>query len=62
MRAGATGPDHGLSIRPVTDDQWPIVAWLWQAFRHDLAPIVRGLPYADGRYQAELSWTGFSVA
>ena len=29
-----------------------IVAWLWQAFRHDLAPIVNGLPYADGRYQA----------
>ena len=29
-----------------------IVAWLWQAFRQDLAPIVSGLPYADGRYQA----------
>lgn len=29
-----------------------IVAWLWQVFRHDLAPVVNGLPYADGRYQA----------
>lgn len=29
-----------------------IVAWLWQVFRHDLATIVNGLPYADGRYQA----------
>jgi hypothetical protein len=36
----------------VSDDQWEIVAWLWQAFRHDLATIVNGLPYADGRYQA----------
>jgi predicted acetyltransferase len=35
----------------VADDQWPIVAWLWQLFRHDLATIVNGLPYADGRYQ-----------
>ena len=26
------------------------MAWLWQAYRSDLAPIVRGLPYADGRY------------
>jgi len=30
------------------------VAWLWQAYRHDLATIVNGLPYADGRYQAAL--------
>jgi predicted acetyltransferase len=42
----------GLSIRLVDDDEWEIVAWLWQAFRHDLALIVNGLPYADGRYQA----------
>jgi predicted acetyltransferase len=27
-------------------------AWLWQLFRHDLARIVSGLPYGDGRYQA----------
>jgi GNAT superfamily N-acetyltransferase len=39
-------------VRPVLDDQWQIVAWLWQAFRHDLALIVNGLPYADGRYQS----------
>ncbi len=41
-----------FSVRPVADDQWVIVAWLWQQFRHDLAPIINGLPYADGRYQA----------
>lgn len=39
-------------VRPVADDQWQIVAWLWQLFRHDLAHIVHGLPYQDGRYQA----------
>lgn len=49
---GAREAGSPLSIRPVADDQWVIVAWLWQAFRHDLAPIVNGLPYADGRYQA----------
>ena len=38
------------TIRPVGDDEWELVAWLWQAYRSDLAPIVRGLPYADGRY------------
>ncbi|HEY6738620.1 MAG TPA: GNAT family N-acetyltransferase [Actinopolymorphaceae bacterium] len=42
----------GFEIRPVADDQWEIVAWLWQCFRHDLALAVSGLPYADGRYQA----------
>ena len=42
----------GVRIRPVADDQWDIVAWLWQLFRHDLATVVGGLPYADGRYQA----------
>jgi predicted acetyltransferase len=40
-------------VRPVGEDQWGIVAWLWQCFRHDLAPIVSGLPYADGRYQTD---------
>lgn len=39
-------------IRPVSDDQWGIVAWLWQLFRHDLATIVNAFPYADGRYQS----------
>jgi ribosomal protein S18 acetylase RimI-like enzyme len=38
------------SIRPVGPDEWELVAWLWQAYRSDLAPIVQGLPYADGRY------------
>ncbi len=42
----------GATLRVVGDDEWPIVAWLWQAFREDLSPIVQGLPYADGRYRA----------
>lgn len=42
-----------MRTRLVEDDQWPIVAWLWQCFRHDLAPGVGGLPYADGRYQTQ---------
>ena len=45
-----SGP--GVSVRAVSDDQWEIVAWLWQLFRHDLASVVSGLPYGDGRYQA----------
>jgi predicted acetyltransferase len=40
-------------VRPVADDQWPVVAWLWQDFRHDLASVVNGFPYADGRYRHE---------
>lgn len=42
-----------LVVRPVADDQWEIVAWLWQAFREDLAPVVQAFPYADGRYRHE---------
>jgi len=42
-----------FSVRPVADDEWPVVAWLWQDFRHDLAPVVHGFPYADGRYRHE---------
>ena len=42
-----------ITIRPVDDGQWSIVAWLWQCFRHDLAPVVSALPYADGRYQTQ---------
>lgn len=38
-------------LRPVAEDQWEIVAWLWQAFREDLASVVQGFPYADGRYR-----------
>lgn len=41
-----------VAVRPVKAGQWEVVAWLWQAFRHDLAGIVDGLPYSDGRYQA----------
>jgi GNAT superfamily N-acetyltransferase len=42
----------GATLRVVEDDGWTVIAWLWQAFRQDLSPIVQGLPYADGRYQA----------
>jgi ribosomal protein S18 acetylase RimI-like enzyme len=41
-----------LRVRAVLDDEWGIVAWLWQAYRNDLAVVVNGLPYADGRYQS----------
>jgi hypothetical protein len=41
----------GLEIVPVAGDQWSVIAWLWQAYRSDLADVVNGLPYADGRYQ-----------
>lgn len=40
-----------VEVRPVADDEWDVVAWLWQLYRHDLATIVHELPYADGRYQ-----------
>ncbi len=53
--------ESGFSVRPVSDEQRTIVAWLWQAYRHDLATIVNGLPYADGRYQAALL-DGFPMA
>lgn len=45
---------HGepsAAIAPVGSGEWEILAWLWQLFRHDLATVVNGLPYADGRYQ-----------
>ena len=35
-------------IVPVAN--WDMLAWLWQAYRTDMAPYVNGLPYADGRY------------
>jgi predicted acetyltransferase len=50
--AGQPASVAPVRIAAVAGDQWPVVAWLWQAFRHDLALIVNGLPYADGRYQA----------
>jgi predicted acetyltransferase len=49
---GGAGAGAGVEVRSVSADQWDVVAWLWQLFRHDLALIVNGLPYADGRYQA----------
>lgn len=50
--ASPVQPPVGVKVRPILDDQWDILAWLWQVFRHDLATIVNGLPYGDGRYQA----------
>jgi predicted acetyltransferase len=42
----------GLDIRPVIDDQWSIVYWLWQAYRNDMAHVIVGsYPHADGRYK-----------
>jgi predicted acetyltransferase len=49
MVVGSSGE---IDVRAVADDEWSVVAWLWQVFRHDLALVVGGLPYADGRYQA----------
>ena len=40
-----------MEIRQVDGADWVVVAWLWQCFRHDLATVVSGLPYANGRYQ-----------
>lgn len=40
-----------FSVRLVADHEWSVVARLWQDFRHDLAPVVNGFPYADGRYR-----------
>lgn len=40
-----------MSIAPVADHEWAVVGWLWQAYREDVAELVDGLPYADGRYQ-----------
>jgi len=45
-----------MRIDPVADDEWPLVAWLWQAYRSDMAPIVTGLPYDDGRYAHADHW------
>ena len=43
---------ESIRFASVEGPDWSVVAWLWQLFRHDLAPIVQGLPYADGRYNA----------
>jgi predicted acetyltransferase len=52
MTDGSAVLPGGAALRVVGDDEWPVVAWLWQAFRQDLSPVVQGLPYADGRYRA----------
>lgn len=42
-----------LVVAPVSHEEWPVVAWLWQDFRHDLAAVSGGFPLADGRYRHE---------
>lgn len=42
-----------VELRPVQDDEWPVVAWLWQAFRNDLGGVVHSYPRPDGRYNAD---------
>ena len=38
-------------VRPVEGQaDWTVVSWLWQAYRHDLAPVVGAYPRPDGRY------------
>ena len=41
-----------MQVRPVHDDQWSIVEWMWQAYRNDLAHLLVGsFPWSDGRYK-----------
>ncbi len=41
-----------MEIERVHADQWGIVAWLWQAYRNDMAHMIPdSLPYPDGRYR-----------
>lgn len=47
-----------MQVTQVRGDDWHILAWLWQCFRHDLADVVNGLPYADGRYSTHGLPTG----
>lgn len=43
-----------MEVRPVRDDQWSIVEWMWQAYRNDMAHMLTGsLPRSDGRYKHE---------
>ncbi len=46
------------AVRAVEGEDWVTLAWLWQCFRQDLAPVVAALPHADGRY----STTGLPTA
>ncbi len=38
-----------FEVHPVEEDQWGIVGWLWQLFRHDLAREVIGRH--DGQWE-----------
>lgn len=40
-----------MTLRLVeTADDWSVVSWLWQAYRHDISHVTGGLPRANGRY------------
>ncbi len=39
-----------MPFRAAEPDDWDAIAWMWQAYRNDLAPIVHGFPLPDGRY------------
>lgn len=40
-----------VEVRQVEDQEWPILEWLWQAYRNDMAHLIAGsAPYPDGRY------------
>ena len=47
---GAADYRQWMQVRGVAGDDWQVLAWLWQCFKGDLAPIVGALPYSDGRY------------
>ena len=54
-----TASTEGIDLRLVVDDaDHRVLARLWQLLRHDLATVVRGLPYADGRYSTRGLPTG----
>ena len=49
------GPAPAIpAIRSVAAGEWPVVAWLWQAFRNDLATVLDSFPRPDGRYRHDL--------
>ena len=50
-------------VRPVAgDDDWSVVAWLWQAFKHDLAPDRRRLPARRRPLQPHAGSTTWAAA
>ncbi len=39
-----------MTVEPVREQDWPVVARLWQAYRNDLAAMLDSFPAPDGRY------------